>query len=583
MNWFSQTLTRKFTLLLAGFLVLQALQLGVGIFGVLHVGEEMGALINEAGKQRFRTLLLDTLTRQAVAAGRWSPASHETFTATLADYERYFTEFGEQTDESRANDALRALVSEARTKWEKELRPLLLAINPARDAEANAALLRYEAIAPDQVHLLDRAVTLLELDAAGDTRRLAIFQAAVLGLTLLLGVIGLAMAHQVVELPLRRLTAGTRAIAAGDYDKRVTISSRDEIGELAETFNRMAAAVGEKTSRISALNQIAVAISSTLGWQELLGRIMRSGIALTGSKAACLAFYDEGKLCFGEWHSQGLSDHFIRNASFRPGGLADRALENGKYILSNDRPETAHKLSELARREGILCFICLPFISQTHPLGVLYLYRDDRDAFLPEEIELLATFSHLAAVAAENTRLHTNTAKLAATDALTGLLNRRMLEERLQIEQQRAQRYGKAFSLLMLDIDHFKKINDSYGHLAGDAVLKALASALSQQTRDIDSVARFGGEEFVIVLPETDGDGARVVAERIRTAIAGAPFVLPDGCEIGVTVSIGIACFPLDAVNIEVLLERADQALYLSKNTGRNRVSLYQERLQAEP
>lgn len=582
MNWFGQTLTRKFILLLAGFLLLQALQLGVGIFGILHVGEEMGALINDAGKQRFRTLLLGTMSRQAVASGGWTGATQETYARTLADYERHFSEFGTRTEEIHEYDALHALLTKAQANWEKQLKPLLVKVNPARSTEANALLNRYEALGQDQVILLDSAVKLLELDATSDTHRLAMFQATVLGLTLLLGVIGLVMARNIVALPLRRLTEGTRAIAAGAYDKRVTISSHDEIGKLAETFNHMAAAVGEKTSRISALNQIAVAISSTLGWRELLDRIMRSGIALTGSKAACLAFYDNDKHCFGEWHTSGLSDHFIESMSFRPGGLADKALASGKYILSNDRPESKNKLSELTRTEGIRCFICLPFISQTQPLGVLYLYRDDRDTFLPEEIELLATFSHLAAIAAENTLLHSKTVRLAETDALTGLLNRRAFEDRIKVEHQRSQRYGKAFSLMMLDIDHFKKVNDTYGHVAGDAVLKSLAAILTQQVRDIDSVARFGGEEFVIILPETDGSGAKIMAERIRKTIAGSPFTLPDGVKIDVTVSIGISCFPHCAINTEALLERADQALYLAKNSGRNQVFLYRELLQAE-
>jgi len=330
------------------------------------------------------------------------------------------------------------------------------------------------------------------------------------------------------------------------------------------------------------LNQIAVAISSELGLEELLDRIMNSGIALTGSKAACLAFYDEDKQCFGKWHTQGLSDHFVKNMSFRHGGLANQALASGNYILSNDRPESEHKLSELVRKEGLTCLLCLPFISHSHSLGVLYLYRDERDTFLPEEIEILITFAHLAAIAVENSRLHTHTLKLATTDALTGLLNRHALEDSIKIEQQRAQRYGRDISLMLLDIDHFKKVNDIYGHIAGDAVLKIMAAVLTQQARNIDSVARFGGEEFVIILPETDGRGARVMAERIRKAVSGIAFELPDGHEIGVTVSIGVACFPGGIGNLEAILDRADQALYQAKNTGRNRVFLYQELLQAE-
>lgn len=334
--------------------------------------------------------------------------------------------------------------------------------------------------------------------------------------------------------------------------------------------------IQKKSSQISALNKIAVAISSTMEWQELLDTIMRSGIALTGASAACLAFYEEDKQNFGEWHTHGLSDHFIKNMSFRPGGLANKALASGSHILSNDQPGTEHKLSELTRKEEILGFLCLPFISHTHPLGVMYLYRNDRDTFLPEEIDLLITFAHLAAIAAENTRLHASTVKLATTDALTGLQNRRAFEDNLKVEHQRAKRYGKDFSLLLLDIDHFKKVNDTYGHVAGDAALKTLAFILEQQTRDIDSVARFGGEEFIIILPETGESGALVVAERIRKTVSNTPFTLPDAREIEVTISIGIASHPLCTKHPESMLEQADRALYLAKNAGRNRVSQYQ-------
>lgn len=341
-------------------------------------------------------------------------------------------------------------------------------------------------------------------------------------------------------------------------------------------------AIRGKTEQLDALNQVAIVISSSLGLQAVLDRIMRSGIALSASKAACIAFYDEESQRFEEWHTQGLSAHFIKNMSFRPGGLADEAFASGNHVASNDRTETRHKLSALARDEGILGFVCLPLVSHSRRLGVLYLYRHDRDTFLPEEIELLTTYSHLAAGALENARLHARTLSLATTDTLTGLFNRRALEERLNGEMQRSRRYGKSFSLLMLDIDRFKQVNDRYGHPAGDAVLKQLAAILKKQTRDVDSVARYGGEEFAIVAPESDGSSAKLVGERICKAVARAAFILPGGREIGVTVSIGIACFPRCADGVETMVERADQALYMAKRDGRNRVYLYRELLHAE-
>jgi diguanylate cyclase (GGDEF)-like protein len=351
-----------------------------------------------------------------------------------------------------------------------------------------------------------------------------------------------------------------------------------DMGIAIDTYiNAKQQTIQKKTTQISALNQIAVAISSALGWQELLERIMKSGIALTGSKAACLAFYDENKQSFGEWHTHGLSDYFVEHMLFRPGGLASKALNTGRYILSNDQPGSEYKLSELVRQEGLRCFLCLPFVSHTHSLGVLYLYRDDRDTFLQEEIELLGTFAHLAAIAAENTQLRTSAMRLATTDALTGLLNRRALEDVLKTERLRAQRYGRDISLMILDIDHFKNINDTHGHISGDAVLKILASVLLRQMRDIDKVARFGGEEFVIILPETGEAGAGIAAERVRNAVAATAFILPDGHEINMTVSIGIACFSSGAGVLETVLEQADRALYQAKNSGRNRVCLHKD------
>ena len=215
---------------------------------------------------------------------------------------------------------------------------------------------------------------------------------------------------------------------------------------------------------------------------------------------------------------------------FRRGGLADEAFTSGAHVPSNDRPGTRHQLSQLAREEGIRSFACLPLTFHSQHLGVLYVYRDDRDEFQPDEIELLTTFANLAAGAVNNARLHARMTDLASMDGLTGLSNRRTFDERLVIEAARCTRYQNRYSMLMLDVDHFKQVNDAYGHPAGDTVLRFLAGLLRCQVRTtVDMVARFGGEEFAILLPETDKAGAYCVAERIRHAMENSRIPLPNG------------------------------------------------------
>ena len=345
---------------------------------------------------------------------------------------------------------------------------------------------------------------------------------------------------------------------------------------MAEKIEQHERAIGERSSQLNALNQIAIVITSSLSLQNILDEIMRRGIALTGAKASCIAFYDESVQRFAEWVTQGLSEHFVAQLSFSPGGLADEAFTRGSHILSNDRPETGHRLSQLACEEGLRCFICLPLTSHARRLGVIYFYRTDRDTFTPTEIELLNTFASLAAQAIGNARLYVQVQEQARTDALTGLNNRGEFQRQLEDEVERSRRYNRPFSLLILDIDHFKNINDSYGHPAGDEVLRALAARLREQSRPVDQVARYGGEEFVVILTETAGEGALAVAERLRAAVADSAVAVTGGRTITVTISIGVATFPADAGSGTELIAAADAALYAAKQGGRNRTMRYQ-------
>jgi diguanylate cyclase (GGDEF)-like protein len=158
----------------------------------------------------------------------------------------------------------------------------------------------------------------------------------------------------------------------------------------------------------------------------------------------------------------------------------------------------------------------------------------------------------------------------ASRDGLTGLFNRRELDSKLGEELARCKRYGHALSLLLVDLDHFKVINDSYGHPAGDKVLRGIADIIRGPARRSDVVARYGGEEFAVIMPETEKSGAQVFAERIRLAVAGHTFSIDNKPPLNVTVSVGVAGFPGDAGTDAALIAAADSALYDAKRAGRD-------------
>ncbi len=193
------------------------------------------------------------------------------------------------------------------------------------------------------------------------------------------------------------------------------------------------------------------------------------------------------------------------------------------------------------------------------------------------EMQVLKAVSTGLVVAVENSRLYRLTHRLSVTDDLTGLYNYRYLQQRLDEELERSRRYEKTFSLLMLDIDGFKRFNDTQGHLAGDRALADLGGVIRSAVREVDVVTRYGGEEFSVILPETDESGALIVAEKIREAVAAHAFLDIDGESLlRLTVSIGLATYPVHATDKESLLRHADDAVYQAKADGKDRVRVAQ-------
>lgn len=230
----------------------------------------------------------------------------------------------------------------------------------------------------------------------------------------------------------------------------------------------------------------------------------------------------------------------------------------------------------LLQEAGAQTALVIPLFLSSRASGSLQIFGDRPGQFTREDAQLLWMLSLVAEGLLTRDHLHDGLIRFAFTDYLTGLKTRGFFEQQLELEIKRSERKHAHFALLMIDIDHFKLLNDTYGHHVGDQMLREVSALLVKDMREVDTVARYGGEEFVIVLPETGGPGARLVAERLRRSIEQTRFIAgaPQAVE-KLTISIGISVYGKNAQFRSELIETADAALYAAKAAGRNRVMLY--------
>jgi len=237
-----------------------------------------------------------------------------------------------------------------------------------------------------------------------------------------------------------------------------------------------------------------------------------------------------------------------------------------------DNLATDEKCPNLAKVNTGSC-ICAPITAGDTLLGVLHLRRRHPDAFANEDIQLVQSMTYQFGLAMQRASLFEQVNRLAITDPMTGLYNYRKLTRDLEREIVRSRRYKHPFAFIMADIDHFKALNDTYGHPAGDAVLREVAQTLNTSRREVDRVYRYGGEEFSILLPETDWPEALEVAEKLRRRIGSIRVDVPGEPEpLTATVSMGVSSFSSDSLDLEQLVSSADEALYSAKETGRDKV-----------
>jgi len=224
-------------------------------------------------------------------------------------------------------------------------------------------------------------------------------------------------------------------------------------------------------------------------------------------------------------------------------------------------------LKELGLKSGLV----VPLILRERTLGVIFLLESTAGReWSIDDTALLGSLADQLSVAIENAELHEERERQAVTDGLTGVANRRHFNETFLREFERARRYGETLSLIVVDLDYLKKINDTYGHQAGDGAIKAIARVMQQSSRSIDLAARYGGEEFCLLLPNTDLEMAEQIAERLRRRISECTIEGPGS----VTASVGVASYPDHAEDADNLFQQADEALYEAKQHGRNRVCI---------
>ena len=409
--------------------------------------------------------------------------------------------------------------------------------------------------------------------------------------------------------PLQKLTAAMKRAEEGDFVARADETTHDEIGRLARAFNRMLVRItslkaeeidnrrdldvareelelkGQIEGRIkelSILYDVARAVTSSIELNEVLQKITDTVPTRLSVPKFSIMLLGEAGLEVRKAFPAG-----SEGLTFAVGeGICGRAASTRKsvYVADLESDQLLFKARGGAGAQGRGSLLAVPMLHGEELLGVLNFERPQKASFSAGDIEFFTAVADQASMAVKNARLHEQTVELSITDPLTGVSNRRHLFSQLELEIARANRFGTQLSFLMIDIDHFKKLNDSAGHSAGDSVLRHVCELMQGSVRRVDTLARYGGEEFVVLLPQVTRPEAMEVADKLRKLVENAPIehreVQPEG---KVTISVGVANLPIDAVEQGMLVDCADSALYASKRDGRNKVTSYAVGMEMHP
>ncbi len=341
------------------------------------------------------------------------------------------------------------------------------------------------------------------------------------------------------------------------FEKLKTMEQAQQRADTSETLRKASAAVTETLEMETAVTQILEQLNQVVPYDSASVQLLDG---------------NELKIIGGRgWDNPGdvMGMHFTI-----PGDNPNSVVIETKrpYILPEVRK--VHKAFSEPPHDHIRSWLGVPLIVQDKVIGLLAIDSVEENHFTDDDIDIAAIFANQVSIALENARIFKETQDQAVTDPLTGVYNRRGLFELARVDFIKSISLGRPFSGIMIDLDYFKHINDTYGHTVGDQVLHEFAKRCKSCVREMDYVGRYGGEEFIIILPETNIDTGLIVAERLRTVIANKPMSVGEGLDLNVTASLGVAQKDENTTTLEMLITRADQALYIAKHKGRNRVAV---------
>jgi diguanylate cyclase (GGDEF)-like protein len=362
------------------------------------------------------------------------------------------------------------------------------------------------------------------------------------------------------------LTASVEKISPGDHDRVQTIA-RELIDHQA-----LLAILKQQTDELDALKELSIHLTSSLDLPDVLDAVVSEAVRLIdNTRDVNIFLYKNHKLSFGA----ALDSEGTRNKPWskpRSNGLTYTVARSGETIIIENMQD--NPLYQNVPAHWIGSIIGIPLKVGNTVVGVMNLSRSTIGGFTASELRLLSLLSDQAAVAISNASLHQMISRQAYSDTLTGLPNRRALDERLEEEVASARRNNYSFAVIMMDLDGFKAVNDTYGHTVGDEVLRLVFTEMSRGVRTTDFLARYGGDELTLILSQTEMSSAQVVSEKIIEGMKKIKYRLPDGKRLKLGISGGIALYPVHARSGPDLLRAADAALYHAKKYKRGTFEL---------